>query len=132
MKQIGLIIKSKNDFRIIDGKLKSNKAFNVKIIGDNMIISNNSCENNQVPVLEKFENISISQHMISFNGYELTIKDGILHINGIKYGDEVITTDEKEFFEYPFEEVCISSVEIVFPDCDFVIEDMSIFKSFGG
>lgn len=140
MNKLHLIIKSTNDFKIIDGKLKSTKKFNVQKIGNTLIVTSkinediavsNSLRDNVIPELDNFRNISVSQNAISFNGYHLTIKGGILHINGVKYGDEIIVSDDNEFLEYALEENSIISVDVCV-DSNFTIEDFSVIQNYKG
>ncbi len=137
MNKLRLIINSTNNFKIIDKKLKSTKKFNVQKIGNSLIVTNkmdhtvsNSSKEDVVSGFDNFKNISISQNTINFNGYHLTIKDGILFINGVKYGDEISISDDNELLEYSLEETSIISIEIVNSKSNLDIEDFSVISNY--
>lgn len=123
---MNLIIKSSNDFEIINGKLKSETKFEVTKQGNDLIISNeDNCQtqtiingvtinqgNNgrasatntigmlfgtsSIGMCGDFKNIHISPKKISFNGYTFNFKNGDLYINGVKFIEDKTKSETNE------------------------------------
>lgn len=117
---MNLVIKSPNNFTIIDGKLTSKVKFelikkgddlfvgsgtdnqNIVFSGNNINMSNSRNTTGQlfgstsIGMCGDFKNIHINQKQISFNGYTFDFKDGHLYINGNKYLDEKKESISKE------------------------------------
>ena len=139
---MNLVIKSPNNFEIIDGKLTSETKFevtkqgdiliissednqNILINGNNMTISNNygncigvSKGSTSIGVCGDFRNIHISQKNISFNGYTFNFKNGELYINGIKFVEdktksETIKKEEVKENEYLEYELTKESIKSI-------------------
>ncbi|WP_418181340.1 GIN domain-containing protein (plasmid) [Aliarcobacter lanthieri] len=118
---MNLIIKSPNNFKIIDGKLISKEKFELiregedlvirggeinqtMFVNGNNIIMTNNCGNTigklngstSIGACGDFKDIHINQKNISFNGYTFSFNDGDLYINGVKYLDNKNKSSYKE------------------------------------
>jgi len=148
---MNLIIKSPNNFEIIDGKLKSESKFEVEKQGNNLIIqgrenqnvfmngNNISFSGNSISMLKgsstigmcgDFRDIQISQKNISFNGYTFNFKNGELYINGIKFVEDKTKAEnekENEYLEYPLEIQSINAISIS-SSARLTIKDLSILS----
>lgn len=153
---MNLVIKSPNNFEIIDGKLTSETKFEVVKEGNNLVIqggenqnvfmsgNNISISRNSIGMLNgsssigmcgDFRNIHISQKNISFNGYTFNFKNGDLYINGVKFIEDRTKSEtndkeelkENEYLEYPLEKESINAISIS-SSARLTIEDLSILS----
>lgn len=153
---MNLVIKSQNDFEIINGKLKSKTKFEVVKQGNNLIIqggdnqnvfmngNNISISGNSIGIMNgsstigicgDFRNICISQKNISFNGYTFNFKNGDLYINGVKFIEDKDKSKinvkeelkENEYLEYDLEKETINVISIS-SSAKLTIEDLSILS----
>ena len=153
---MNLVIKSANNFEIIDGKLKSETKFEVIEQGNNLIIQGGEDNNvfmngnnfsnsvnstgmlfgsSKIGVCGDFKNIHISQKNISFNGYTFNFKNGDLYINGVKFIEEKTKSEtnekeeikENEYLEYPLEKESINAISIS-SSARLTIKDLSILS----
>ncbi len=112
---MNLIIKNPNDFKIIDGKLKSEKKFEVKKEDNDLIIFNKGIIFNGVSI----DGITINSGSIKINNNEIII-------NGLKINDSMINK-ENEYLEYPLEKESINAISIS-SSARLTIDDLSILS----